>query len=89
MKLLLYYLIAINLTAFLAYGIDKLKAVKNKWRIRESILLGLAFISGSFGALLGMLIFHHKTRKPRFKIGVPLMLIAHIVLFIYLFNYIN
>lgn len=84
MKYLLIYLLAINLISFIAYGIDKRKAIKNKWRIKEATLLGLSFIGGSIGALMGMIIFHHKTKKPRFKIGVPVMLIFHLAILFFM-----
>lgn len=86
MKYLLIYLLAINLISFIAYGIDKRKAIKNKWRIKEATLLGLSFIGGSIGALMGMIIFHHKTKKPRFKIGVPVMLIFHLVILFFCYH---
>lgn len=69
------YLLAVNGIAFGSYGIDKRKAVKDKWRIPEKTLLLLAVFGGSIGALLGMRIFHHKTRKNKFRIGVPLILL--------------
>jgi uncharacterized membrane protein YsdA (DUF1294 family) len=78
--LLLYVLIALNLLTFIVYGIDKWKAVKGKWRIPEATLLILAAIGGSIGALLGMQIWHHKTRHLKFKYGVPFILLAQIVL---------
>lgn len=78
--LLLYVLIALNLLTFVVYGIDKWKAVKGKWRIPEATLLILAAIGGSIGALLGMQIWHHKTRHLKFKYGVPFILLAQIVL---------
>ena len=78
--LLLYVLLALNLLTFIVYGIDKWKAVKGKWRIPEATLLILAVIGGSIGALLGMQIWHHKTRHLKFKYGVPFILLAQIVL---------
>ena len=86
MNYLLIYLLTINLISFIAYGIDKRKAIKNKWRIKEATLLGLSFIGGSIGALMGMIIFHHKTKKPRFKIGVPVMLIIHLVILFFCYH---
>ena len=74
------YLICINIITIAVYGIDKRSAVRGKWRIRVSTLLGLAAAGGSVGALLGMHLFHHKTRKKKFTIGVPLMLAAQILL---------
>lgn len=72
------YLLAVNVIAFGAYGIDKRKAVKDKWRIPEKTLLLLAVFGGSIGALLGMHAFHHKTRKNKFRIGVPLILVLQV-----------
>ena len=64
-----------NLFTFLLYGIDKRKAVHHKWRIPERVLILCAFLGGAAGALLGMLLFHHKTRKWKFRILVPLALL--------------
>ena len=69
MKILILYLVFINLLTFAAYGIDKRKAQKNAWRIKESTLLLLAAAGGSVGALLGMQIFRHKTKHPKFTIN--------------------
>lgn len=71
---ILIYLAAINLIAFAAYGIDKRKAVRHKWRISEHTLIILAVLGGSVGALLAMHLFHHKTHKRKFSIGVPVIL---------------
>ncbi len=77
--MIIVYLIVINIVAFAMYGIDKYKAVHNKWRIPESLLVGVSVIGGGVGALLGMLIWHHKTRKWKFKILVPLFLILWVL----------
>ena len=74
----------INLISFAAYGIDKRRARKDKWRIPESTLLMLAFIGGVLGALAGMLVFHHKTRHWKFKILVPLFLLLQLALAVWL-----
>ena len=78
------YLICINMITIAVYGIDKRNAVHGKWRIRVSTLLTLAAAGGSPGALLAMHLFHHKTRKKKFTIGVPLMLLVQIALFFFL-----
>ena len=78
------YLICINIITIAVYGIDKRNAVRGKWRIRVSTLLTLAAAGGSAGALLAMHLFHHKPKKKKFSIGVPLMLLAQIVLFVFL-----
>lgn len=77
-QILVIYLVAVNMTAVLVYGIDKRRAVKRKWRIPESTLLGLAAVGGSVGALCGMYIFRHKTRHRKFVIGVPVLLFLQI-----------
>ena len=77
---LIIYLILINLIAFLAMYVDKRKAKYGKWRIPEQTLYILALIGGSIGAIAGMYAFHHKTKKLRFSIGFPIILILQIVL---------
>lgn len=52
---------------------DKRKAIKNAWRISESTLMGTALLGGSLGCLIGMRIFRHKTRHPKFSIGLPVI----------------
>lgn len=68
---------AVNTAAFIMYGIDKSKAKRDKWRIPESTLI-IAAVFGIIGGLLGMLIFHHKTKKPKFAVGLPLIFIAEV-----------
>lgn len=79
-KIILSALLLINIVAFAAYGIDKRKAKKGKWRTPESTLLLLAFFGGATGALLGMRVFHHKTKHWKFKILVPLFLALQLAL---------
>ena len=82
------YLAIANLLTFIAFGVDKAKAKHKKYRTPEALLLALAFIGWSAGALLGMLLFHHKTLHAKFTIGVPLILLLHIALLLYL-RYVN
>ncbi len=77
------YLIAINVATFFTYGIDKWKARKGKWRIREASLLMLAVLGGSVGAWLGMKVWHHKTQHKKFKYGVPAIIIVQFALLVY------
>lgn len=79
---MIYYLFVINVITFAAFGLDKRKAKKRKFRIRESVLLGLALIGGSLGAMAGMFLFHHKTRKPTFRIGIPVLFLLQGVIWI-------
>ena len=74
------YLAVINVVTFFMYGIDKRKAKKSKWRISETTLLMMAVLGGSIGAWLGMKVWHHKTLHKKFRYGIPLILIAQIVL---------
>lgn len=80
MKLLLYYLLIINAAGFLLMLVDKWKAKKNRWRIRESTLLIVAALGGSVGSLLGMYIFRHKTLHLKFTVGIPVILAGQCVL---------
>lgn len=80
MKLLYLYLLLVNAAAFLLMLIDKVKARKNRWRIPERTLLTVAALGGSLGAVLGMNLYRHKTKHPKFSIGLPCMLAVHIVL---------
>lgn len=79
MNAMRWYLLAINIIAFLVYAIDKKKAVRKKYRIRESCLMGVAVIGGSVGAWMSMHLYRHKTQKPKFYIGVPLIFIVQAV----------
>ena len=81
------YLVAINVVTFFVYGIDKWKARKSKWRIRETALLGLAVMGGSIGAWLGMKVWHHKTLHMKFKYGVPVIMIIQLAVIAYFFHF--
>ena len=81
----LSYLVLANLVAFAMYGIDKRRAIKNKWRIPEKRLLLAALLGGAFGALWGMILFHHKTKKALFFLTVPVLFVLQVVLFSWLF----
>lgn len=88
MKFLIPYLILVNAAAFLLMLIDKIKAKKNRWRIKESTLMLSAAIGGSIGALAGMYTFRHKTLHRKFTIGIPAILalqIAAVVYILYIF----
>jgi len=76
----LIYLMVINVATFLTYGIDKWKAKRAKWRIREAALLMLAVLGGSVGAWLGMKVWHHKTQHKKFKFGVPAIIVVQLAL---------
>ena len=85
-KLLLFYFIAINIITFIAFGVDKQKAIEQKSRIRIITLLGLSFIGGAIGGWIDMYTFRHKTKKDYFTVGLPLIVFMHIVVILYLMN---
>lgn len=82
LRVVILYLVAINVVTFLLYGIDKFKAKRLKWRIPESVLLGFAVIGGSVGAWLGMIVWRHKTQHKKFRYGIPLILAMQIAILI-------
>lgn len=82
--LVIGYLFLLNMLAFILFGTDKQKAKRNKWRISEFRLLLFAVLGGSPGALTGMYFFYHKTRHPKFTLGIPFILILQIVAVLYL-----
>lgn len=88
LKNIIIYLLFINLVAFLAMGLDKWKAKRDAWRIPEQTLISLVLLGGGIGGIAGMYTFRHKTKKARFFIGFPVILIVEIALVIYiLLNY--
>ena len=75
---IIYYYILLNTVLFLLMAFDKRRAKKNGWRTPERTLLSLGFLGGALGGILGMICFHHKTRKSIFKITYTISLAAHI-----------
>ncbi len=73
------YFAAINVLTFLLYGIDKYRAKKSVWRVKEATLIGLSLCGGSVGAWVGMKVWHHKTQHKKFKYGIPMILLAQII----------
>ena len=78
LKALLLYLLIINAAGFLLMLADKYKARKKLWRIPEATLMGVAALGGSVGSLIGMYTVRHKTRHPKFYIGIPVILALQI-----------
>jgi len=86
MKTLSFYMAAINITAFLAMGIDKSRAQRHKWRISETSLFILGLAGGAIGVFAGMGLFRHKTKHLKFTLGIPMIIILNIIMFGYLFQ---
>ncbi len=78
MKIFVFYLLIINISTFVLYGWDKFKALREWSRISENDLLLAAALGGSVGAITAMYYFRHKTRHLKFKLGLPLILIAQL-----------
>ena len=74
------YLIIINVMGLIICYIDKRKAIKNKYRIPENILMVISLIGGCLGFFLGMILFRHKIRKSKFYISIPLIIIMWIII---------
>ena len=89
LKYFLSYLLIINLITFLLYAIDKRRSIRKAWRIPESVLIGFAAVGGSVGALLAMLLFRHKTKHAKFTVGVPLILVAQIIVVLSFYKYLS
>lgn len=85
-SVLLPYIIGVNIVAFILMGVDKRKARNHLWRIPERTFWSLAIIGGAIGSFVGMKVFHHKTRHHSFVVGMPLIIIVHFFLFLYLFS---
>lgn len=83
LRYIVLYFFIINLVGFLAMGIDKYKAQKDLWRIPEGTLITIALIGGSIGTIIGMKCFRHKTKKLKFSVGLPIILISEVALVIY------
>ena len=82
MQILYIYLAFVNIVSFLIFGFDKMQAVKNRYRIPEKTLLIWSAIGGATGSFIGMHVFRHKTRKSKFFITVPILMIIQIILII-------
>ena len=78
------YLIIINIISFLLMGYDKNQSIHKKNRIPEITILSISYIGGGLGSLLGMIFFHHKTKKLKFKILIPLSILINIFMIIFL-----
>ena len=86
MKYVLLYLFLVNAAGLLFMLADKHRARKKQWRIPEAALMGIAAMGGSICALLGMYAFRHKTRHPKFYIGIPVLLVIQLCLAILLYQ---
>ena len=85
--MLILYFLTINALGFLLMLVDKHRARKNRWRIPEATLMGVAVLGGSIGSLIGMYTVRHKTKHPKFTVGIPLILIVQLTAAYFVYRY--
>ena len=88
MKILLVYLVIINAVGFLYMLADKYRAKKSLWRIPEARLMWTAILGGSAGIMVGMYLCRHKTKHPKFSLGVPVIFAVQVTLLALMLPYI-
>lgn len=88
MKFLTLYFIIMSIITFLLMYIDKNRAIKGQWRIPEATLINLSILGGGIGTYMGMYIFRHKTRHPKFTIFIPITIILNLFLYYILSKFI-
>ncbi len=76
--LLWVYLGIVNVTGFILPAVDKRRAKKDRWRIRESTLFLISALGGSVAMYISMRLFHHKTKHKRFMIGIPIIIVLQL-----------
>lgn len=80
MQVIGLYLLLINVVGFVLMGIDKRRARRDQWRISEKTLFLPPLLGGTVGAILGMRVFHHKTKHWYFRYGLPALLVLQLAL---------
>lgn len=85
MKYILIYFTGISILSIILTIADKYKAKKNKWRIPEKALLITGFLGGALCEYITMRLIHHKTLHKKFMIGLPVMIIFHLALIIFIY----
>jgi uncharacterized membrane protein YsdA (DUF1294 family) len=80
------YVLCLSVVGFAAMGLDKRRAVKGKWRISEKSLLLIAFLGGGIGSFLGMRHYRHKTKHLSFRLLLPILAFADLLLLYYLIS---
>lgn len=82
-----FWLIVVSIVAIGVTAVDKRRAMTNHRRIQEKTLLMWGALGGAAAMLLTMITIHHKTRRPKFMVGLPLMILAQVAIFAWLWNY--
>lgn len=89
MKIILIYLLTINIIAIIVTIYDKLCAIGRKWRIKESTLLLLSSLGGSIGMYITMLLIRHKTSHLKFMLGIPAILLFELLIIFLVWRFVN
>lgn len=80
------YFLAINIVLFVAMGVDKYRAIRQRWRIPEATLFILALVGGACGGTVGMYSFRHKTKHWYFAVFFPLLALAQLALYFFVYK---
>lgn len=80
LQILGLYLLIVNMVGFVLMGVDKRRARRDQWRISEKTLFLPPLLGGTVGAILGMRVFHHKTKHWYFRYGLPALLVLQLAL---------
>ena len=73
-------LVVTNIISFALMGHDKKCARQGKWRVSERMLFLATACFGGLGGVLGMKVFHHKTRHWYFRVFFPGLLVIQVTL---------
>ncbi len=84
LKKYVIFIAAMSVASFIVYFCDKIKAVKNEWRVPENVLLALGIAGGAVGALISMQLFRHKTRHMHFYVVNIAAILGHVAIFIFM-----
>ena len=87
MSFVIIHLCIISLIAIFVTVSDKIKAKRGKWRIPESVLLAISAMGGSFAMYTAMKLIRHKTNHRRFMLGIPIMMLFHVILLLWLLHF--
>ena len=86
---IVFHLVAINISTFIAYGVDKRAAQQGQWRVSEKDLHMLEFLGGWIGALMGQRFFRHKTTKKSYQAMYKLMIVLEFAGIWFILKFLN
>ena len=86
MQMTLIFILIISIVTAILFAIDKYRATKQYWRIPEAVLLFCSALGGAVGGIIAMCVCHHKTQKPIFYTGLPMIMIAQMLILILISN---